>query len=101
MADEKKKAQCEHGTDCDCEDEPDFITLEFDDGKEIECEIMGIFEVEGKEYIALIPDDDTDDVYLYGYKETSEEEFELIDIESDEEFEKVAAEFEKITAEEE
>ena len=82
-------------------DEADYITLEFDDGKEIECEIMGIFEVEGKEYIALIPDDDTDDVYLYGYKETSEEEFELIDIESDEEFDKVAAEFEKLTAEEE
>ena len=35
MADEKKKAQFEHGPDCDCEDEPDFITLEFDDGKEI------------------------------------------------------------------
>ena len=68
---------------------------------EIECEIMGIFDVEGKEYIALIPDDDTDDVYLYGYKEVSEEEFELIDIEDDDEFEKVAAEFDKITAEEE
>jgi len=82
------------------EEEADYITLEFDDGTEIEAEIMGIFEVEGKEYIALIPDDDTDDVYLYGYKEVSEEEFELIDIEDDEEFEKVSAEFSKITAEE-
>ena len=61
---------------------------------------MGIFEVDGKEYIALIPDDDTDDVYLYGYKDVTEEEFELIDIEDDAEFEKVAAEFEKLTAEE-
>ena len=82
------------------QDEPEYITLEFDDGAEIECEIMGIFDVDGKEYIALIPDDDTDDVYLYGYKEVSEEEFELIDIEDDAEFEKVAAEFEKLTAEE-
>ena len=82
------------------QDEPEYITLEFDDGAEIECEIMGIFDVDGKEYIALIPDDDTDDVYLYGYKEVSEEEFELIDIEDDAEFEKVAAEFDKITAEE-
>ena len=81
-------------------DEPEYITLEFDDGAEIECEIMGIFDVDGKEYIALIPDDDTDDVYLYGYKEVSDEEFELIDIEDDDEFEKVAAEFDKITAEE-
>ena len=90
------------GCGCGCEDcnDADFITLEFEDGAEIECEIMGIFEVEGKEYIALLPDDDTDDVYLYGFKEIDDEEFELTDIEDDAEFEKVAAEFDKITAEE-
>ena len=80
--------------------EEDFITLEFEDGQEVECEIMGIFECEGKEYIALIPDDGSDDVYLYGYKEVSEEEFELLDIEDDAEFKKVVEEFDKITAEE-
>ena len=78
----------------------DFITLEFEDGQEVECEIMGIFECEGKEYIALIPDDGSDDVYIYGYKEVSEEEFELIDILDDDEFKKVVEEFDKITAEE-
>ena len=77
-------------------EEADFITLEFDDGVEIECEIMGVFDYEGKEYIALIPNDGSDDVYIYGYKEVGEEEFELVDIESDEEFEKVVAEFDKI-----
>ena len=80
-------------------DEADVITLEFDDGVEVECEIMGVFDFEGKEYIALIPDDGTDDVYLYGYKEVGDEEFELIDIEDDEEFERVVAEFDKIVAE--
>ncbi len=80
-------------------EEADFITLEFDDGAEIECEIMGVFDYEGKEYIALIPNDGTDDVYIYGYKEVGEEEFELVDIESDEEFEKVVAEFDKIMEE--
>ncbi|MBR3706704.1 MAG: DUF1292 domain-containing protein [Firmicutes bacterium] len=82
-------------------DEADVITLEFDDGVEVECEIMGVFDYNGKEYIALIPDDDTDDVYLYGYKEVGEEEFELIDIEDDAEFEAVVAEFDKIMMEEE
>lgn len=82
------------------QDDSEFITLEFEDGAEVECEIMGVFDVDGKEYIALIPDDDTDDVYLYGYKEVSEEEFELIDIEDDAEFDKVAKEFDKITEEE-
>lgn len=83
------------------DEEPDYITLEFDDGAEVECEIMGVFDCNGKEYIALIPGDGTDDVYLYGYKEVGDEEFELVDIEDDAEFDKVAKEFEKISAEDE
>jgi hypothetical protein len=89
MTDERKTPEIE---------EADFITLEFDDG-EVECEIMGVFEFEGKEYIALIPNDETDDVYIYGYKEVGDEEFELVDIEDDAEFEKVVAEFDKIMEE--
>lgn len=90
MADEKYR-----------DEDSDFITLEFEDGQEVECEIMGIFDLDDKEYIALIPDDDSDDIYLYGYKEISDEEFELLDIEDDDEFEKVVEEFDRITAEEE
>ena len=93
MAEDKKNDAFE-------EDEAEFITLEFEDGMEVEAEIMGIFEVDGKEYIALIPDDDSDDVYLYGYKEVNDDEFELIDIEEDAEFDKVVKEFEALTAEE-
>ena len=81
--------------------EADVITLEFDDGAEVECEIMGVFDYNGKEYIALIPDDGTDDVYIYGYKEVGDDEFELVDIEDDAEFEAVVAEFDKIMMEEE
>lgn len=87
MANEKKNVEI---------DEKDIITLEFDNGDEVECEIMGVFDFNGKEYIALIPDDGTDDVYIYGYKEVGEDEFELIDIEDDTEFEAVVAEFDSI-----
>ena len=87
MANEKKNVEI---------DEMDIITLEFDNGDEVECEIMGVFDFNGKEYIALIPDDGTDDVYIYGYKEVGEDEFELIDIEDDAEFEAVVAEFDSI-----
>ncbi|MDR0570312.1 MAG: DUF1292 domain-containing protein [Clostridiales Family XIII bacterium] len=80
-------------------DDADYITLEFDDGESVECEIMGVFDYEGKEYIALIPEDDSDDVYIYGYKEIDDDEFELVDIDDDEEFEKVVAEFEKLADE--
>ena len=82
-------------------EETEVITLEFDDGAEVECEIMGVFDYNGKEYIALIPDDGTDDVYIYGYQEVGEDEFELVDIEDAAEFEAVVAEFDKIMMEEE
>ncbi|NLP30808.1 MAG: DUF1292 domain-containing protein [Clostridiales bacterium] len=96
MSEKERKVADDHDESVE---DIDVITLEFDDGEEIECEIMGVFDVDGKEYIALIPNDDTDDVYIYGYKEVGEDEFELIDIEDDEEFKKAAEEFEKITTE--
>ena len=92
MADKK-------GYDAGVDTEEDYITLEFDDGTSVECEIMGIFDAEGKEYIALIPDDGTDDVYIYGYKEVGEDEYDLVDID-DAEFEIAVAEFDKIVAQE-
>lgn len=81
-------------------DDSDFITLEFDDGVEVQCEIMGVFDFEDKEYIALIPDDGSDDVFIYGYREVGDDEFELVDILDDNEFDRVVAEFDKIVAEE-
>ncbi|MCR4600683.1 MAG: DUF1292 domain-containing protein [Clostridia bacterium] len=91
MADEKNPKTEE------LDEEVDFITLQFEGGEELECEVLGIFPVEDKEYIALMPDDQSGDIYLYGYKEDddNDEEFDLIDIEDDEEFEKVKAEFER------
>lgn len=76
----------------------EIITLEFDDDTRMDCEIMGIFDYDGKDYIALIPEDGSDDVYIYGYEEDEEENFELIDITDDELFSKVAHEFEAIMA---
>lgn len=74
-----------------------YLTLEFDDGDKKECLVLVVFEIDGKEYIAL--EDDNEEVYLYGYHDLNEEEFELVDIETDEEFEKVCAEFERLDAE--
>ena len=82
-------------------DDAEYITLQFDDNDDIECEILGIFDFEEKEYIALLPQDGSDDVYIYEYKEINDEEFDLIDIEDDALFEKVAAEFELLSLEEE
>ena len=85
------------------EQEKVIITLEFDDGESVECEAIGLFEYEefpDKTYIALAPtDEESDDVYIYVYHELAEEEFELLDIEDDDEFDKVAAEFERLVEE--
>ena len=81
------------------EDDADYLTLEFDDQTQVECMILGVFDCDGKEYMALVPDDDTEYVYLYGYVELDEETFDLLDIEDEEEFEKVAAEFDRLAIE--
>ena len=94
MANDKKKNQTVNPPAE--EDDADYLTLEFDDKTQVECMILGVFDCDGKEYMALVPDDDSDDVYLYGYKETDAETFELLDITDDAEFEKVAAEFDKL-----
>ena len=74
--------------------EDQIIHLEFGEDDGFDCGIIGIFEVEGRDYIALEALDGTDDVYLYGYKPT-EDDFELLDID-EETFDKVAAEFESL-----
>lgn len=86
--------------------ENEMITLDFEDGASVECEAMGIFEVEGKEYIAFLPVEggegvEEGDVYLYRYTQVDEDEIEIEDITDEVEFDKVAAEFDKIMAEEE
>ena len=57
MTEEKVMAQ-------EVNEEADFITLQFDDGEDVECEILGLFDFEGAEYIALLPDDGSDDVFF-------------------------------------
>ena len=57
------------------------MILEYEDGVSIEVEIMGVFDVDGTEYIAL-EDPKTDDVYLYGYIDKGDS-FELEDIPDD------------------
>ncbi|MGI5949102.1 DUF1292 domain-containing protein [Peptoniphilus sp.] len=87
-----------HDHDHDHEEGYQTITLTLDDDSELVCIVIGIFECDGEEYIALVPEDeeDGDEVYLYKYKELSEEEVQLDVIESDEEFERVSDMFDEI-----
>nr|WP_245210411.1 DUF1292 domain-containing protein [Sedimentibacter acidaminivorans] len=75
-----------------------MMTLTLEDGTEIECAVIAIFPVEEKEYIALLPLENQEDgeVFLYGYVEDKEGGFELVSIESDEEYENVTKAFDEI-----
>ncbi|MFI3175152.1 MAG: DUF1292 domain-containing protein [Bacillota bacterium] len=92
------------GCGCGCGDDDGtfdmqtmFLTLE--DDEEVECAVLGIFDVDGVEgeFIALLPlhedeEDDDGTVLLYKYNEL-EDEVELSNIDSDEVFEKVSTTF--------
>ena len=86
-----------HDEECDCGyDNVQYMTLKLEDDREVRCAVVGIFEVEeieGKEYIALVPDDG-EEAYIYEYVENDGEEgFELKNIETDEEFDIVESAF--------
>lgn len=78
------------------------IELNLDDEGVVECEVITILEVNGKDYIALLSPNQNDkeeqEVWFYGYKENmddSNEEPELIYIDNDEEYESVIDAFDE------
>ncbi len=78
---------CGCGCGCGHDHEEEFMTLTLEDNSEVKCSIIEIFEAGEHEYIALLPVG-SDEVLLYRYvEEENEEDFELQNIETDEEFE--------------
>ncbi|MBQ8821265.1 MAG: DUF1292 domain-containing protein [Lachnospiraceae bacterium] len=84
-------------------DEEMTVELTLDNGEDVTCAIITILEVEGKDYIVLLPLDengnnDDGEVWFYGYSENPDdpnEEPVLDYIEDDEEYEKVAEAFDE------
>ena len=93
----------------DLEDNPDDyrVTLDLDDGTSSECAILTILEVDGKDYIVLVPVDENDEpmeegeVYIYRYYEDEDGTPALENIDSEEEFEKVSERFDEYLDEQE
>jgi uncharacterized protein YrzB (UPF0473 family) len=75
------------------------VTLTLDNDEEIECAIISIFDVQERQYIALLPlsgnDAEQGEVYLYRYEENGGNP-ELSNIETDEEFEIVSDAFDEV-----
>ena len=75
------------------------VTLTLDDGSELECVVLTIFEAGGRDYIALLPlegeDAEEGEVYLYRYTEIDGNP-DLQNIEDDEEYEIAADAFDEL-----
>ena len=88
MTDEKKTCHDE----C-CEEETmEVITITLEDDSEVDCYVILTYELDGKDYIALLPED-ADEISLYTYKELEDGDLELENIEDDMEFERAAEAF--------
>lgn len=88
------------GNQADGNEEEMTVTLTLDDGTELECVVLTIFEAGDKEYIALLPLDGKEaedgEVYLYRYTEDANGNPDLENIVSDEEYEIVADAFDEL-----
>ncbi len=87
----------DHDHECQCghdhgQEEPAFITLTLEDGKDIDCAILGTFDVDSQEYIALLPND-SDEVLVFSFTVSEDEELVLDPILDEDEFNRVSAEF--------
>lgn len=101
MSEHNHDHECGCGCGCghDHEHEEMTVTLTLDDGSELECAVLTIFPVEEKQYIALLPleqpEEEQGEVFLYQFRELEDGELELLNIEDDEEYEKVADAFDE------
>lgn len=83
------------------EDTDILVTLDLDDGSEVECEILTILSVNGQDYIALLPLDsegevnEEGEVFIYRYSEDEEGNPSLANIEDDDEYEAVSDRFDE------
>ncbi len=84
------------------DDEDICVTLDMEDGEQVECEILTIFELKGQDYIALLPvsEDDPEteefDIYLYRYFEDEDGSPSLESILDDAEYEAVEEKFDEL-----
>ena len=89
----------------DNEDDDVVVTLNLDDGSEVTCEILTIFDIRDQDYIVLLPLDENGEenadgeVYIYRYFEDETGAPSLDNIESDDEYAAVSAKFDELYGE--
>ncbi|AQS60497.1 DUF1292 domain-containing protein [Desulforamulus ferrireducens] len=83
-------------------EQDEVITLIDEDGAEHDFTVIDVIEVEGSEYAILLPvADDSDEAVILKFANDEDGNEILVDIESDEEWEKVADAWEEMVTKEE
>lgn len=81
-------------------DEPVIIPLELENGTTVDCHVIAVFDYEGIDYIALLPEETTE-ILMYRYVELDEDEIQLVNIDSEREWERVVEYFDSMLEDEE
>ena len=89
MSDKEKKEGFEENIEFFEEDQT--IDLVLDDGTSMTCDVIGLFEVDDVEYIALA-EPESDNILLYIYEEIGDE-ISLKNIENEDEYQTISEEF--------
>ena len=77
------------------------ITLTLDDDTELVCAVVAIFPVENKDYIALLPEGEEAEIFLYRFSQSDDGAPIIDSIESDEEYDKACEAFDALAENEE
>lgn len=80
--------------------EESVMHLTLDDNTELDCIVLGFFEVDDKEYVALLPEEQ-EDVLVYEYIQLEDDAFDLKYIDDEDEFETVSEAFYTLFSDEE
>lgn len=84
------------------EDTDIVVTLDMDDGSQVECGILTIFTVDKRDYIALLPLDENGEaneegeVFIYRYEEDEDGNPSLDNIQDDDEYDAVSDRFDEL-----
>lgn len=75
--------------------DPVFLTLTLEDGQELKCEVLSYLEYKGKEYIAVLPEDE-EEFWIYEYSENDDDTLNIDNVEDEKIFAAVGKLFEEI-----
>lgn len=73
------------------------VPLTLENGTQVNCYVIAVFDVLDKEYIALLPvEEHQDELLLFRYKTLADDEIELQNIDDEVEFERVVEFFDEL-----